>query len=127
MTWDKAKSHCESIGSGSTLAIVDSDSTRDAIAAVADTGTIWIGLKERADKKSWETVYGDTNTYNGWEKEQPEPQKTGADEESSAVMMWDAGYGRNKWHDFPPNSSFFSVCQTSELMNFNFHFCNFFI
>ena len=110
MTWDKAKSHCESIGSGSTLAIVDSDSTRDAIAAVADTGTIWIGLKKSADKKSWETVYGDTNAYNGWDKGQPNPND--ADEEDAAVMRRDAESGRNKWHDYPPNSFFFSVCQT---------------
>ena len=42
--WSEAELHCKSLGHGFTLAIVDSDATRDAIAAVAQDH-VWIGLK----------------------------------------------------------------------------------
>ena len=83
--------------------------TRDAIAAVS-RDNIWIGLKEIVANKTWVTVDGDVNTYNGWADSQPTPENSGALEEDKALMM----LADKKWHDYPSTSEFAFVCQKSE-------------
>jgi len=108
--WSEAELHCKSLGHGFTLAIVDSDATRDAIAAVAQDH-VWIGLKESADK-TWWTVHGRKNKYDGWDAEQPNPWVLGDEEETRAIMLFPS----KKWHDFPPKSRFKFVCQSKGAM-----------
>ena len=83
---------------GGSLVVVDSNAKRDQVAKIAKSDSVWIGLFERSDRKTWETPCGHVNRYQGWAKGQPQPEAVGAKEEDCAVQFKKFG---NKWHDYP--------------------------
>ena len=100
------------------MANVDSDATREAVAATAKDN-IWVRLKEKAYRLDWEKTRGNVVTNNIHNLHNNNynlhiPQNTGAKEANRTVMM----VSDRTWHDYPPYFHFTFVCQIPSKLSY---------
>ena len=110
-TWTSARSSCES--NGGHLATIENATENDAILAISNGKTVWIGAHDRNREGTWEWVTGESWSYTNWYS--GEPNNSGG--EDCAHMYSLGGREAGYWNDSRCGGSLYFICEFGTVPN----------